>query len=293
MSTISVVVSTWNRISDLQKCITSILSQDVHICELIIIDNTSVDGTDIYCNEVVYDHCLHNNINFIYEQVQCSALEALNFGYSLATSDYIITVDDDAYMMRNDTFRLLKNTLDDHFDVWIAGCSIVPDKNLYTDTIDMVYVHEVMGALFIMRNDSISRFDESLGIYGNELDLSVRMRTYGRKTVLLSGLYVYHPFRVDTFQNNRERIRIRNAFNILKYFNINYKIKLLIVYIIGCTWELYVLFPWYMMVWWILYIPYIVLRSLIRSGPIVDIEFQKSYYEVRKAKILNYLHLII
>lgn len=293
MPTISVVIATWNRVHELQQCIKSVLSQDYPINQLIIIDNGSTDHTDIYCNEIVQDHCIQNDIDYVFRSVSCSALEALNIGYSLSTSDYIITVDDDAELLSHSTFTSLVHTLIDP-SIYIAGCSVVPDKYIKITQISPTPVHSVLGSLFIMRNGPDSRYDPSLGIYGNELDLSVRMRIKGYKTVLLDGLYVYHPFRVSTFSDDREKQRIVNAFNILKYFNINYKIKMIWIYLIGCTWEIYALFSWRMMLWWAYTSIYVISKTLCtRSDILVDNQFQFEYYTVRKSIITSYIHRLL
>ena len=90
---ISVIVPVYNAEKYLEKCINSILSQNVE-CEIILVDDGSKDNSLMVCNQFKQNF---NNIK-VFHQENAGAASARNFGLKNANGEFVYFLDSDDYI---------------------------------------------------------------------------------------------------------------------------------------------------------------------------------------------------
>ena len=130
MATISAVIITYNEESNIGRCIDSLKPV---ADEIIVVDCYSTDDTQAIC--------LSKNVTFVEHQFLGFANQK-NFAVSLATADYVLSLDADEYLSDELTRSLLQikpglhldgytmNRLSSYADDWIKTCGWYPDKKL-------------------------------------------------------------------------------------------------------------------------------------------------------------------
>ncbi len=130
MTTISAVIITYNEEVNIGRCIDSLRPV---ADEIIVVDCYSTDGTKAIC--------LSRKITFV-EHKFLGFANQKNFAASLATCDYVLSLDADEYLSDDLTHSLLKikpalfldgytmNRLSSYADDWIKTCGWYPDKKL-------------------------------------------------------------------------------------------------------------------------------------------------------------------
>lgn len=117
MTRFSIVITTFNRLSLLKKAINSALNQTIP-CEVIVVDDCSVDGTATYLQglgtKIVYHRNLKNRGHSV----------SVNMGVELAQGDWIKLVDDDDYLAFN-CIEEIKRAIDKHPEAVICSCQAV------------------------------------------------------------------------------------------------------------------------------------------------------------------------
>lgn len=89
---VSIQIVTWNRKNDLARCIRSALAQTYTNRELVVIDNNSMDGTDL----MVAD--LFPSVKFIRLKSNVGCPSARNVGFRYCSGKYIYMLDDDGWL---------------------------------------------------------------------------------------------------------------------------------------------------------------------------------------------------
>ncbi|NEP62294.1 MAG: glycosyltransferase family 2 protein [Symploca sp. SIO2G7] len=90
----SIVITTYNRVELLKRAIATALSQTV-LCEVIVVDNASIDGTQAYVESLGSSVIYHRN------STNVNHSGAVNIGVEQATGTWIKLVDDDDYLAPN------------------------------------------------------------------------------------------------------------------------------------------------------------------------------------------------
>lgn len=91
---LSVVVPVYNVEKYLERCIKSLLSQTLHVDEIIIVDDGSPDN----CGKIADDFAMNNNNIIVIHQENMGLSGARNTGIERATGEYIGFVDSDDYI---------------------------------------------------------------------------------------------------------------------------------------------------------------------------------------------------
>ncbi len=90
----SVVITTYNRLDLLKRAINSALEQTLE-CEIIVVDDCSIDGTEEYVKS------LGDRLNYYRTTSNQGHAGAMNLGVQNAQGDWIKPVDDDDYLAPN------------------------------------------------------------------------------------------------------------------------------------------------------------------------------------------------
>lgn len=94
----SIVISTFNRASDLVRCIRSCLAQDID-CEILVYDDASDDLTAKTIRE------LFPQVRLFISPARVGYIVARNRGFKDASAPVVVSIDDDAYFSRPNIVR--------------------------------------------------------------------------------------------------------------------------------------------------------------------------------------------
>ena len=89
----SIIIPAYNAEKYIEKCIHSVLSQSYTDCEVIIIDDGSVDGTEEFCRKAAETAPFIS----VYRIPHSGAGAARNAGLRRASGEYVIFLDADDY----------------------------------------------------------------------------------------------------------------------------------------------------------------------------------------------------
>jgi len=189
---VSVVISNWNRLSDVRKCIESIMIQDYENKEIIVIDNCSNDGS------IEYLKSLGDKISLcIMPHSDFSAMCTLNCGFSIANGKYTMVMDNDAELVDPESITKLVRIIECKPNVGAISCNVCGDDGYhqmpirhsdgseYSDKeLHRVYgkttfnYFEFHGAATLFNSNVLRKmgyYDPDFFIYYNELDLALKM----------------------------------------------------------------------------------------------------------------------
>ena len=229
MKRVAIIVLNWNQPELTYECVNSLLGIDYNDFIVIVVDNGS--NIDKYRklrklieeNEIVKIVRSENNLLYA---------GGNNFGYQFARQfdpDYVLFLNNDTIADRQ-FLRKLVDFMDKHNKVGVVGPKIYysekPDTiwhaggyvNFLTGKIAHYGIREkddsrwnvarevdyVSGcALFIRRKvfDRIGGFDESYGIYTEDVDLCLRVKKMGYKIVYVSDSIIWHKVSISSGGN--------------------------------------------------------------------------------------------
>ena len=110
---VSVIVPVYNTKEYLENCVTSILCQDYHPIEIILIDDGSSDGSDVVCDEL---SASHDNIIVLHKD-NSGLSNARNSGIEIASGDFLMFVDSDDDLSSSDLISKNIAFFDDSIDI--------------------------------------------------------------------------------------------------------------------------------------------------------------------------------
>ena len=215
---VSIVVLGWNGLEYVDECLSSVLDQDFERpYEVLFVDNGSTDGTPerVAAYERVTLHRLDRNYGYC---------QGNNIGYGHASGDHVVFLNQDVVVHRS-WLRELVAAAESHPAIRAAHANIIqpwypefaalertaPVAAAYTaDLSPLGFVHyrpvpvtqPIVDTLFlhgvsiIVRRDLIDElgyaFDPDMFAYAEDMDLGLRVRSAGYRTVVATRAVVYH-----------------------------------------------------------------------------------------------------
>lgn len=222
---IDIVIVNWNAGGQLYECVDSVLGQELHfVSQMIVVDNGSTDGSAdaIECLPGVEIIRTGNNLGFA---------AACNRGATVGHAPYLLFLNPDTRLFSNSlSAPLAFMERPENGNVGICGIQLVDEEGRVSRTcarfptlgrltagslgLDKVpgmrgaanhmadwnhaenrAVDHVMGAFFLMRRDLFERlggFDERFFVYLEDVDLSLRSRRAGWRSVYLVEARAFH-----------------------------------------------------------------------------------------------------
>ena len=212
MFTVTVIIVNWNSGQWLEKCIKHLLNQSICADSILIIDNASSDGSVEYAMQISAVELIHAGSNLGFAA-------ANNLGIARSKSDYIITLNPDAFPEPDWIERLLAaaskypeiasfgsrqmeyghtDVLDGTGDVYHTsgvvwrnhhGSKLSPD-----DLIQREIFAPCAAAAMYKRQAlvNVGGFDEDYFCYLEDVDLGFRLRLAGYKSVYVPDAVVQH-----------------------------------------------------------------------------------------------------
>ena len=257
------IIISYNKVNSVIKAIKSVL-ESYSNSKVILIDNSEdVNIFRILKNKLK----MYSNITFIKNKENLGFAKAVNQGIKVALrekADYILLLNDDAYLERNcinylidvlerDKKALLAGpTIFYHKNrtmVWhtggyfrkLLGSIYIPYKNKklpfsYFKTLAPKEVDFLTGCVLLIKKEAIEKvgvFDEKLFFYGEDLDYSLRVKKMGYKLVWVPYAFAWHDIDVDNgrvspfvmYNLSKSKMLVRR-----KHFNLYYYIFYVIVH---------------------------------------------------------------
>jgi len=227
---VSVIIVNWNTGGLLRQCIKSLIANHAGLVDkVVVIDNGSTDRsiTDLREGE----EWLPFTFEVVENGRNLGFATACNIGASLVDSEYLLFLNPDAGLY-TDTLRPAVAFMQDasSANVGVVGVQMIDESGAVSPSCDrfptlgsfLVYifalnrlsvfarmgmrmhdwahdstrdVDHVIGAFYLIRRSvfqSIGGFDERFFVYFEDLDLSLRVRKMGHRTVYLSHVQAFH-----------------------------------------------------------------------------------------------------
>ncbi len=241
MPVASIVVLGWNGRAYVDDCLSSVLDQDFdRPYEVIFVDNGSTDGTPELVSRYpsVVLHRLDHNYGYC---------QGNNIGYGHTTGDYVVFLNQDVVAHRS-WLRELVGVLESDTSIRAAHANIIQpwypefgareriapvatahtadlsplgfihyrDVSTNTAAIDTLFLHGV--SIIVSRKliDELGyAFDPDMFAYAEDMDLGLRVRSAGYRTVVATRSAIYHRHTLasrlsfGTFQKTVRIIRNR------------------------------------------------------------------------------------
>jgi GT2 family glycosyltransferase len=225
---LSVVVVNWNSGELLKRCIESVLSADkagFNFDKLVVVDNGSTDGSVDFIDASLPELELLSN------QQNLGFAAACNQGAAQTNSDFLLFLNPDVELSANalsGPINEVRSRKYDHFGIFgialydenglpstsaarfpsprvLAGTvlglsnlnlSAFPAHKLTVDQLnDSRIVDQVIGAYFLVRGPLFRKcngFDERFFVYYEEVDLSIRIRDLGYRSLVFTQFSAIH-----------------------------------------------------------------------------------------------------
>lgn len=126
----SIIVPVYNIEDWLEACVNSILQQSFEDCEVLLVDDGSVDDSGMLCDE----YAKRSNRVRCFHKQNGGLSDARNYGIERAKGEYLLFVDGDDYLGENALLELNKEIERGHADVILSeGKYIVTDNKIKSD----------------------------------------------------------------------------------------------------------------------------------------------------------------
>jgi len=233
---IIIVVVTYNRKFILKRCLLSLLAQSQLPDLIIIVDNASTDGTVEMLRKEFFPHPL-----FLYANLNgnLGGAGGFHFGSKLAIekgADWVCLMDDDC-LPDKDCLRQLTTNINNKRNIYSPIVLSIEDKktvlwgiNAKISTGNREVVTLPFNGFFIHR-ESIKEIgfpEKDFFIYGDDTEYNLRVKSSGRKIIMVTGSLMYHPYRnmlkglaiIKMFMSKIwVYYKLRNAIIIFKKYN--------------------------------------------------------------------------
>jgi len=202
---VSVIVVNYNTAELTKKCIESVLYQEGIESEIIVVDNASVD------NSVEVLRQFNDKIKLIANKENVGFGRANNQAFKLASGQYIFLLNPDARLQNPEDLTSIFDFMKKHPEFGLVSTAVVsPDgkkatlpKTFYPGEQHMCspYRHLpgkiawVLGASMVFSYDMYEKlggFDEDYFLYGEDVDISLRVRKLGFQIGYLSEVEIVH-----------------------------------------------------------------------------------------------------
>jgi len=260
MTSVSIIIVTYNSEREIINCINSLLPQLNEVNgEIILIDNNSIDNTIFLINDIE-----NKNISIIQNKENFGFTKANNQGIKNANGDYILLLNPDT-TVPNDVIKILLNEIQDNSD-----CGAIAPQLRFSDgriqnscrrfprRRDIIYesiglskifknskefnywkmgdfdhnesrlVDQPAGAALLISKkviDEIGLFDEQFPMFFSDVDLCKRIWAAGYNVQYTTNSFITHKGGASVYRK-RIKMIVSSHFSFWKYFN-KYKIELL------------------------------------------------------------------
>ncbi|MFN0243354.1 MAG: glycosyltransferase family 2 protein [Planctomycetota bacterium] len=216
------VVSTWNKKEDVRANLDGLRSQTLPFAEIVVVDNSSGDGTAEMIARDYPDVRL-----IVMPHSRYGACETFNIGFASAQTELTAILDDDIVMPPEWLERATRRIAREPPTTAVLSTQVIePDMPAsYRDSPHVNterYMSTFRGCASLARSKALREaeyYDERLFIYGNERDLTCRLLNLGYRVLQYPEASVFHktPFGIKMGKRSLY-YHARNAWlSMLKY----------------------------------------------------------------------------
>ena len=192
---VDVIIPTYNNLNDLTNCVTSLLchTQSRGLMNVLIINNGDKEGETAIQK--------HDQIKWFHTGKNLGWEGGLKYGLERSKTEFVIFLNDDTYIPYSSSLWLLRMLQEmKHPDVGMVGPSsnvVAGKQNIFLNPFAGPHIFEVdflIGFCVLLRReylDAIGGVDDTLP-GGDDFDLSIRMRDYGKKLLVCMDSFIYH-----------------------------------------------------------------------------------------------------
>jgi N-acetylglucosaminyl-diphospho-decaprenol L-rhamnosyltransferase len=205
MVSTSVIIVTFNNEATIKKCVDSINSKNPG-CEIIVVDNNSIDKTAEIIRQI-------KNVKLLNQDTNLGFSKGVNIGAKESSGDYLVLINPDTELKTKDGLTELVTILEDNPEYAVIGPkfantngSIQPSVRNFPTIINAVKeyvfkikgsydfylpkcdslcsVETVYGACIVIKKDIYQKFkglDEKFFMYYEEIDLCRKIKNLGLK----------------------------------------------------------------------------------------------------------------
>jgi len=218
MDLVSVYITTCNRLEKLERAIKSVQNQTYSNVEIIVCDDASSDGTELYMNNISENN---SNIIYIRSPIRKGACYNRNQAISMAKGRFITGLDDDDEFEKNRIEFFVKNWNEkysficaDFYDCYKNGTTTRHyDRGFEGDYKNLLIKNEASNQIFTLKErlESIGGFDEDvkrLQDWDTWLRLSYKFGSFKRYN---RALYLMHHDHEANEQRVSKSYSLKNA----------------------------------------------------------------------------------
>ena len=197
---VTVNILSYNRRDELRHTLTKVYEQDYKNIEVIVVDNSSSDGSpEMVTREFPEVKLIKMKKNI--------GVAGWNEGFELARGKYILVLDDDAYPAKDAVTKAVENFILNEDIACVAFNLIDTNTGTYyngnwlpEDKTKRTYWPIFVGCAFMVSSDRIPvdfEFPSDYFIYQHELPMSAEIYIAGREILFAPEILAYHNFKID------------------------------------------------------------------------------------------------
>lgn len=211
----TIILLSHNRLDDIESNLPKYL--DIvreYGAELIVVDNASTDGSREYLERVVGTY---QYLKVILNSENLGVAGGRNSASEFASRKYRLMIDDDTIISKSDIVKMLEY-IDSNREIGALSPKIVhaktgSDQNNHGSQV--LHVSNFHGACHLLRSEAckkVGQIDHLCSFGGEELDLSIRLRSEGYQVVFYPYSTAYHNsiIRPGIEGLRRRRLRVFN-----------------------------------------------------------------------------------
>lgn len=219
---LSVIIPNYNGGKTIEKCIKSIYTQKIEIEQLIVVDDASTD------NSVRLVKDKFPEVNIIEHSKNYGAAKARNDGIKKANGDSLLFVDSDVYL--SDFCIKTMSKYINESDITYPTV-LFENGSLLSPAFENEKKYIRRSPVFMIKRDSLDKldefFDESYGIYYEDIDFFARCYLAGLKCQYVHQGVAYHSV-LPSHRNLEKRFYLETKNKIycmLKFLNLPRSVK--------------------------------------------------------------------
>ena len=193
LPSISVISVLYNNSSEeVEKFIRCIVKNTNLVQEIILVDNSDTEYLQKHIQNISKGFCI--DINYIKTKNNLGFGRAANIGIKKAQSDFILIINPDAYVIDECINTLLRTILSDK-NIAIVEAAHIPHEHPKFYNPITLEPPWASACCFMARKqylEEVNGFDENIFLYGEDVDLSWRLKAKGYKIVYQPKARVEH-----------------------------------------------------------------------------------------------------
>ena len=200
---ICAIIVTYNRKTELKKCVDALLAQTLPLDQIIVMDNASIDGT---MEMVTAEFANHPVVSYRNLNANLGGGGGFHFGARQAFEegyDWIWLMDDDC-LATEECLEKLVNGVENTKNIYSPIILSIedPKKVLWGIKAACHTGNTEVTTLpfngFLIHRDSLKTIgfpEKEFFIYGDDTEFNMRARANGKKVIMVTDSVMYHPYK--------------------------------------------------------------------------------------------------